>query len=640
MQFKHPELLYALFLLLIPILIHLFQLRKFKKQAFTNVAFLKDLKLKTRKSSQIKKWLILCSRLLFLAFLVLAFAQPYFSKNDVVNTKQETVIYLDNSYSLQAKGQNGELLKRAIQNLVTDIPESSVFSLITNNISYKNTTINTLKKELLQTDYAANQLDYKAALLKAESFFSKAKNTNKNLIFISDFQQNATLFDAKAKDYNLQLVKLEAETKYNVFIDSVYVANTNINTVELAVKLKGSKSKNTTIPVSLYNKDVLVTKSSTNDLTNKTLNFTIPTTDNFEGVIKIEDEGLAFDNSFYFSINQQDFISVLSINQNEGDSFLNRIYTEDEFIFTSKSLNNLDYSLIENQNCIVLNELKAIPQSLITSLTQFQKNGGSLIIIPNKDADISSYNLLLKSYNIGSFNVNNSNEKNVTSINYAHPIYANNVFEKQVKNFQYPKVNSFLTSSFNSTSSLLSFEDQSPFLVSKNKVYVFTSALTKENSNFTLQNLVVPTFYNMALQSLQPQQLYYTVGNLETITVASKLNNDAVLSIKNKTSDFIPLQKQQKNKVIITTENLPELAGNFIITKKETPLKTVSYNYNTKESNLNYQNLDAFNNVNNNITSVFDTIKSDLKVHELWKWFVIFALLFLCIEMLLIKFLK
>lgn len=41
MQFKHPELLYALFALLIPILIHLFQLRKFKKQAFTNVAFLK-----------------------------------------------------------------------------------------------------------------------------------------------------------------------------------------------------------------------------------------------------------------------------------------------------------------------------------------------------------------------------------------------------------------------------------------------------------------------------------------------------------------------------------------------------------------------------------------------------------------------
>ncbi len=42
MQFKNPEILYALFLLLIPIIVHLFQLRKFQKVAFTNVAFLKE----------------------------------------------------------------------------------------------------------------------------------------------------------------------------------------------------------------------------------------------------------------------------------------------------------------------------------------------------------------------------------------------------------------------------------------------------------------------------------------------------------------------------------------------------------------------------------------------------------------------
>lgn len=109
MQFKHPELLYALFLLVIPIIVHLFQLRKFKKVPFTNVAFLKAATLKTRKSAQIKKWLILCTRMLVLAALVFAFAQPFTSKTDVLNTKKETVIYLDNSFSMQAKGNNGEL---------------------------------------------------------------------------------------------------------------------------------------------------------------------------------------------------------------------------------------------------------------------------------------------------------------------------------------------------------------------------------------------------------------------------------------------------------------------------------------------------------------------------------------------------
>jgi hypothetical protein len=41
MQFKYPEILWGLLLLLIPILIHLFQLRRFKKTLFTNVKFLK-----------------------------------------------------------------------------------------------------------------------------------------------------------------------------------------------------------------------------------------------------------------------------------------------------------------------------------------------------------------------------------------------------------------------------------------------------------------------------------------------------------------------------------------------------------------------------------------------------------------------
>ena len=69
MHFIHPEYLYGLFLLIIPVLVHLFQLRRFKKEKFTNVKFLKKAVLKTRKSSQIKKWLILTIRCLLLACL-------------------------------------------------------------------------------------------------------------------------------------------------------------------------------------------------------------------------------------------------------------------------------------------------------------------------------------------------------------------------------------------------------------------------------------------------------------------------------------------------------------------------------------------------------------------------------------------
>lgn len=197
MQFKHPEILYALLLLLIPIIIHLFQLRRFQKVPFTNVAFLKEVTLQTRKSSTIKKWLILLIRLLLLAAIILAFAQPYTSNKKSFNTKQETVIYLDNSFSTQAKGNKGTLLQRSVQDLMINIDNSEPFTLITNNKSYKNVTINAIKNELLQLTYSPNQLDYNAALLQTKKSFTKDESSLKNLIFISDFQQKKRILKLK-----------------------------------------------------------------------------------------------------------------------------------------------------------------------------------------------------------------------------------------------------------------------------------------------------------------------------------------------------------------------------------------------------------------------------------------------------------
>ncbi|HRZ30851.1 MAG TPA: VWA domain-containing protein, partial [Flavobacterium sp.] len=131
MQFKHPEILYFLFLLVLPILVHLFQLRRFKKEYFTNVKFLKELSIQTRKSSQLKKWLLLLTRLFLLTALIFAFAQPFFKAKDSKGVNNELYIILDNSFSMQAKGKQGELLKRAVQELLENIPENKTFSLLT-----------------------------------------------------------------------------------------------------------------------------------------------------------------------------------------------------------------------------------------------------------------------------------------------------------------------------------------------------------------------------------------------------------------------------------------------------------------------------------------------------------------------------
>src|SRR5690606_26142194 len=135
MQFKYPELLWALLLLLIPVLIHLFQLRRFRKTPFTNVKFLKKVVSESRKSRSIKKWLLLCSRLLLLAALVLAFAQPFLA-NDLALKPKETVVYLDDSFSMQAKDNNETLLGHAVQELIKVFPKDRPLSLFTNEKTF------------------------------------------------------------------------------------------------------------------------------------------------------------------------------------------------------------------------------------------------------------------------------------------------------------------------------------------------------------------------------------------------------------------------------------------------------------------------------------------------------------------------
>lgn len=641
MQFKYPEVLYALFLLLIPILVHLFQLRRFEKTAFTNVKFLQNVILQTRKSSQLKKWLILCTRLLALAALVFAFAQPYFANRDIVKTEKETVIYLDNSFSMQSKGEKGALLKRAVQELLNTVPENEEVSIFTNTETFKNTTIKSIRNELLQLDYSHQQEAIPNVILKGRKLFSKQKNSVKNLILISDFQQNEQLSVRNDSTFTTNYIQLKPANANNIALDSLYIAEQDANTVKIAVILKNSGIPVQDVPVSLYDGGSLIAKSSVDlDTQNSAeVTFSIPSNKVIQGNIRIDDNSLQFDNNLFFNINAPQKINVLAINEAD-DTFLKKLYTDDEFKLISSTLNQLNYNEIATQQLIVLNELKTIPNPLLTALRSFKQNGGSLVIIPAKESNLTSYNDLLKTNNFSSFQkVPTATEKKITKINFSHPLFTN-VFEKQVTNFQYPKVNDYYNIS--ATAAILRLENNLPFLLANNETYVFTAPINNENSNFKNSPLIVPILYNIGKNSLRLTNLYYTLGKENTFDVQTSLGQDAVLSIAKADEEFIPLQQTNNNKVRLTTDEFPSEAGIYSIKNQDTNLQQISYNFNRKESTLQYHNMAQSypNKTHTTVAQFFEDLKNEQSVASLWKWFVIFALLFLCIEILILKFVK
>ena len=138
MQFIFPGFLWALFAILIPVIIHLFYFRRFKKVYFSNTRFLKEIKEETSNTNKLKNLLILLSRILAIVFLVFAFAQPYIPQGEKIKQGMAGIsIYFDNSFSMQANSNETSLLekgKKIATEIINAFPENSNFQIITNDL--------------------------------------------------------------------------------------------------------------------------------------------------------------------------------------------------------------------------------------------------------------------------------------------------------------------------------------------------------------------------------------------------------------------------------------------------------------------------------------------------------------------------
>ncbi len=647
MQFKHPEVLYFMALLAIPIIVHLFHLQRFVKTPFTNVAFLQKLVIQTRKSSRIKKWLLLTTRMLLFTFIILAFAQPYFSDKKT-NELPHYAIYLDNSLSTNSQGEKGDLLQTAAHELIDNLSKEASYTLQTNDIFIKDKSEAELKEVLLQVKNTSKKKSIRDVLLKIATENTKQPANTKNII-ISDFQ-NVSIEDIKDIKHPTSFIQLTPELEDNLSIDSITIQESGIESFDIQFFVKNQGPAKNNVPVSLHNNEKLINKQtfSIEENTTKAIRFTIIKPSLFLGKIMLNfNDSFSFDNSFYFVFSTQEKINVMAIE--ETSSFLARIYTKDEFNFKQTSVQNINYNDIPKQHLILINDIKTLPKTLISSLIDFIKKGGNIAMIPNAKSDLNTYNSFFQKLALEKIDGVREDSLKISEIHFNHPVFKG-VFEKKIRNFQYPSVRSFYATPFKKATSMLSFEDKTPFVseikLDKGTVFWVASSLDKKNSNFINSPLVVPVFYQMGKQSLQLSKLYYTIGRKNFIDIKTTTGQREVFSIQNHTSSFIPLQQLYQNKIRITTEDTPKKAGFSFITQEKDTLKPLAFNYSNKESLLQYLDLEKLINKEENVeisSSVEETFKAIHKKNEvqwLWKWFLILSIVSLLLEIFILKFFK
>ncbi|GAA0759078.1 BatA domain-containing protein [Psychroflexus lacisalsi] len=638
MIFEKPDVLYFLLLLIIPILVHLFQLRKFKTTKFSNVALLERIKLQSRKSSTIKKWLILATRLLGLIFLILAFAKPVIPSSDNALQKDETIIYLDNSFSMELPAKQLTLLEEAKQNLWGQLNQNQRFSLLTNDKVWKNVTKNDIKADFFSIDFAPVHFSFENLLLKAESMFEDQMSSH-SLIIITDglnFEDKVRLKPESGTDINL-IVKSPSSLE-NFSIASAQLQTTNTSKTLLA-EIRSYNVSNKDVTVSLMDNEELIAKTKANfeESTSTVIKFDVSNRDFKKGILEIEPDVMSYDNKLFFSLREEKKINIIAINSYGQKSFLTSIYNTEKFNFQEFSLGKFDYSKISDADLFILNEIDDINPILLSRIEEFQDNGGTLIIIPNKNTTPATFKGLVNNSNI--YQSSTSEQREITSINFDHPLFKN-VFSEQIQNFDYPSTQMFLeiNSSF---SPILKYSNGQSFLAEKDNIYSFSSALNTDLSNFTNSPLVVPVFYNIALESNVRPELYSIIGEENKIDIKTNLKKDEILKLVNESQQVIPQQTKLGNVVQINTQYQPKSTGHFQLKQKDSVLLDLSFNYGRIESDFNPMDLSTLEaKTFLSIPEAFNSFTEKRKILELWIWMLIFAIGFFLTELLILRFLK
>ncbi len=680
MSFLYPFFLFALLALSIPLIIHLFNFKRYKTLYFSNVHFLKLIKKESIKKSQLKQLFILLTRMLAFASLVFAFARPYIPlSNRTGNTARQIVaIYIDNTFSMKAEGEKGQLLEQAKQKAI-EIANSyrpgTQFLIQTSDFQPQNQFLIN-KEQFIQQVAEINESKSSPIISdiydqSIRRISGSAKRAEKTLYILSDFQKSGMDIESIKPDSSIYtyLLPFNAAKTNNLLIDSCWfeVPGRKIGQQEkLFVQVRNlSDQAYQNIPVRLTINDSLKAISTINITGHEEPVIELNYTNSSAGIqlckIELDDYPIIYDNSYFMSYQVRGKLQTLGIYNplNNGSGYLKALFTNDDLIgYDEYPENNIQISQLKNYQCIFLINNQKISSGLTSELTSFVKDGGSLVIFPEQLTNFDDYNALLTSLNGKTIAAFDTASMNISEISYNHQLYQD-VFKKQENDADLPIIKGHLTFSEQMQqmeTSLLKFRNGKNALqchpVGNGTVYTFAFPLNKKNLSFIRHIIFVPTVYNMALYSGESQKYAYPIDDQEPVILKQNQNPGEVKIINVQTRDEFRTSARTtgSGKKQLILDDMPKEAGHFLIRDEDQTIQSISYNYSRKESIPDFYSAQELKKlIQSREFRQFQLIEStDQKFSEtlndlnngkqLWKYFIALAFFFLLCEMAIIRF--
>ncbi|MEI6456278.1 MAG: BatA domain-containing protein [bacterium] len=687
MQFIYPLFLFALFSLAIPILIHLFNFRKFKKVYFTNVRILTDIQQETKRHSRLKQLLILAARLLALSCLVIAFARPVITSSPRQSKKagkHAVSIYIDNSFSMEAIGTEGRLFDaaklRAVE-IAGSYQPSDLFQILTNDFEGRHQRFYSREeftRMVEEVRLSPAPMPLSSIIRRQNDMLAGTQTASREAFLISDFQRSFSDIISARPDTSDEwyLIPLSAEQRKNLYIDTISFESTMHRpgqVVRLKVHLSNAGDESLErVPVKLTINKTQKSVANFSVKANSGTEVILPYTENDEGIqfgtLEIPDYPLTYDDRFFFTYPVIREIPVLCINGSSDNHYLRSLFNSDSsFRLVTSPLGKVDYNSFGSYSLIILNEIPEVSTGLTQKCKEFAAAGGSLLVFPSVKMNLENFNIFLSNLTLPLFLNLDTSRQSVTKIALESDFYKD-VFDKarsgQVvlpENTDFPEVFRSYTMVKNTTGTeeeLINLRDGRPMLslvqYGKGKVYLFSLPLSEQWSNFPRHMLFLPTIYQVAFMSIPGSELYYPVGKNEITLRGDSISEKEQIRIRNNNSGvtFIPGIRNNFSQLKLKISNQVVEAGLYTLLSGEKPLQGLAFNYNRQESDTRClsekeikKEISTFASGNIHLLSdkkypVADQIRKINEGTPLWKWFILMTLLFIAAEILIIRFVK
>jgi len=666
MSFLYPNMLFGLFALAIPILIHLFNFRRHKVVYFSNTATLKNIEQENAKTKKLKYIIVLIMRLLFIVGLVFAFAYPFKKDQKLMADAAGNLIaiYIDNSMSMQSQSSEITLLEDARSSaraLVKNISPSQRFVLLTNSRELENEYPMNQDEMLMSIDgmkTEAGPLTFNELYENLQMIMRRNGFNSASLFIYSDFQENMLNTTTVVADSTIQIIALPLKSDFqqNIYIDTVWLTSPVLQvglTNEVNVRIVNESEKEIKgLPVNfeIDNHAVAFTAIDipANGKSETKMQFVLDEFGYKTAKVSINDYPITFDDSYNFILGAKPVIKIVELESRpivETHRSASQTLFSNDSLFDYKSINpnRIDQQYLNDCQMVIVDDKSALNETMWQSVIEFANDGGSVVVFPTEDAiadtDTLKVNLLAEQHS-----------------------FFDDIFVEVPDNADFPKVykhTHISKNEFPNCLTLIGLQNGDPLLTlsktGSGNVFIFSSRLDNQWSDLADNSLFVPIMLKMALLGGGTEKIAYTIGTDKDLIVRNiTAFSDGEIRIKDEQGDFemIPIVDIRENHTVINLYDQLPNAGFYRVFNGNEMIKKTAWNDSRLESKMKFYNQkDIDKQLKDNGLNVLAVLKSSdlrsddmmdvvIRRSKLWKSFILLSLLAMLIEILILRFWK